>query len=1855
MKVDTHPADNVLHWFCSKADPLVVEAATFLLRLFAYDSAQVNEWKAKLKLCLGGCSECVQMLNVVKVSSRTTYFGAFQPDILDKFYQSFTNWEILIVKEALGGIGVVLNNTQLDSYTLSRIPGPILYHTLSSLKFLEDASLLFLVRSCPKVQGWNTDVPPAGLLPLMMDESPEVRNWSRGAVSSKVIPTNHFVAPYKESLGISLAALATTANGGSVGNFAYPSLDSGNFTSFPFSKDPVELWMGFTFILRLIPSDVLAQDELGRQCRRVVISHVNDIGQHFSVVLRCLLLLMKRLQNKLWKGEAPDYAQVVFDSIKDNQSFSELISNGAHEEKPWFLSWFGDYLDSVPDSGVFSNILSKIVDFLCEELQHERFQEARPVTMLAASRVILFMLRKHQDEGDARRRTALSSVLDIHGEKLINVAFRREFSDSKWGSARASARELVSVTLARDVCAVSDAIDISCRVLAGREREFCLCQIRRQMWKRVYGSLQSNDADALTAVIKIIAESSHLDHLTKNAYKPVLSKPNMEAAIESVNASLAAMRDGLLDAISRVSNYSNPTQLTSVLADHDFTKNVMVIMLSPIDDLQAAAKTLVGQAYDVDGRLDCIRALLKNQPDGALAGIHSFLEKFISFSPLVAEACSLSKSLVQCFTDIIEVLCSSPDGLLHERSFLQPRNKPSPGLQLPQLWNLMTRAITVIFQRIPVWAGYFEVEDMTVWLRDALIFGRDLLEQRRVIEEAALSVSNEPPLPNGKRRALSRLGKKMIDDLKPVLPELARWLRLSDQELLHQAFALIQSLLDVFRKTGVPPPDTGLAKLNKHIEDARKPRDGRPKTCLNAAQLTKLENAIASFDSDDEVEIIERPAVKTKKTEEPSIKASTKPNGTQNVGTLPTRSDTLKDVAHGKTGIPEVQVRVPPRGPPVPVRPPRPPSPETSSDESETEAGGLASLGKKFQKSPKVAKPTHRRQVKMLDVTNQGQSAMLDRLSRRDDARKAALRMKPDISGLHRAILAWDYDHEGPEPPYQGSKPHLFHVGDKFIDHRQYLKTFEPLLLLEAWAQIVQSKEEREESYECKITSRHFIDDFVDMEASISEMVQKDWRLTEMDVILLRHPSNKKCILAKAVSYRRTHFGSQVTLRCYIPNGSSDPGLQIHSVWQLRKVFSLSTLHREYAALMALPYYDLFSTIMNPVIKPIPRMNQDEVKRAMNTYKINEPQAKAILGSLSADGFALIQGPPGTGKTSTICGLVEGFIAKRRGPATSIQIGRSSTNADKAPVQKVLICAPSNAAIDEVANRLKDGFRGPQVRNTSLKVVRIGTEKAMGLSVKDIALDYLVDQKINDSPGTKNTSKESGNEINVLRAEIESVKNAKQVKVEELATVHDNTARTMALEEEIKKLNSRRLTLTQQIDRLRDKQKSDSRTLDAIRRRFRAEILQEADVICSTLSGAGHETIEQLEFEMVIIDEAAQAIELSSLIPLKFPCARCILVGDPQQLPPTVLSQDACKYLYNQSLFVRLQKHRPDAVHLLSIQYRMHPDISRLPSRIFYQGRLQDGPGMAEKTRQVWHDNPLLGTYRFFNVSKGQESESNGRSLKNVLESQVAVALFSRLRTEYKGIDFDFRVGVVSMYRGQVLELQRAFEQRFGADIKGKVQFHTVDGFQGQEKDIIILSCVRAGPGLQSVGFLSDVRRMNVSITRAKSSLFILGNAATLERSDSNWRQIIQDARTRNVLTDVGPSYFTTPGATKPSQHPTPKPAKQKASAENKPSAPPPLPNLLTPQQLAGSSVSTPLGLQPVSVNANASPMDEDKPPLSNPPIDESKKRPRPDLSNDPPNEAPKPKPPPVKKFKKDKGSIFIPKKKPQGGPSKPS
>ncbi|KAG6820177.1 hypothetical protein H0H93_004308 [Arthromyces matolae] len=1808
-------SNGILHWFCHRATSDVVETAIFCIRMFAYES--VAPWREKLSTCIGRCPDCVRSLEQAKVTSKKTYFGAYQDHVLSAFYETMGTWELQTVLEDLTKAGLWGDSAQSNQRTLADVEPAVSFRMVSNWTVFRDSRIQTIFKNRPPpgvLETWPRDPLPPGMLILLMDEKVEVRRWAESHASrTTVVPISN-----DDFTGVYLDVIEVIGR-----HLTDQSLDANQ--SFSFTTNLLDLWSGFRLVLRQIPIDILCSPPRPYcDFRGIVARHLYDTGPHFSQILLSFLLLIKRVGKRIWIGEGPEFPQVVFDAVKDNRSFSELLQTlTPSTDRPCFLAWFPEFLHSIDDVPIYKEVLAKIVDFLCEEAQHERFKEARPMIMLAGIRLLTSVVRKYRTEENFPHRHALQSTLDIHGETFLAVALARTYEPEAWQLARSTARSFALDILQADVDNVISAIQDVTASLAqtirpsneGNPTKFRDLSIRSAMWKKFYATIQNTDTDGIASMIALVAQSCHIDTLNTQHFSQIASSKSNNssqtagAVLTEVNSALGVFRDGFLQTINAFADYNTSSTTLDLLRRAGVIKNLMMISISPIEDLQVAAQVLVGLAFDVDGRQECFRALLENAPGEAFEGIMDFLTTFKRYAPVMPEACHLSKSLVQCFSDILDVLSATPNGLLHSTHFLNPNSDKGPAANLMNIWKLMTKSFTVILKRTPLWATYFDTQEMVVWMRDALIFGRDMLATWRVIEKAANS--REPTAVHNSSQ-LSPLGKEMANGLQEVLLELTRWLRLTDEELLHQSFALLTSLMSCLRDAGLSPTDETMTRLRRFVNGAKKPDRVQSTTRLDRTRLLALEAALDDFE--DVVEIVSAPAIAPAKAKErprtadkgkeqryvmTASKSKPVPGPSARSSSTSLKSQFFKDRDQQKTdgdlALPtfrRTSVVVPSRGSSSGLKfegRPDPAKSESSSSESESDSendsrsSGLAHLAK-LQRSPKIKKPIERRQIKTLDIPLQ-KNIVRERLAHRDEIRNAAIRLNPPIGELYKTVLSWDYQHDGPYPP--GPKADYVDIPDTFTTYDHYRKAWEPLLLLDIWAQIVSSKQEDHEVYAVKVNSRQFTDQWLDVDISFMGPIKKDWHLSETDLVILKHDGSTKVVMGKTMSYKNTPFGpqqgTQASVRCLAKN---DPGLQMNTTWKLSKVLrqaiyqtssntSLNrhTSQREYASLIAVPYYDHFSTILTPRPLKLPNLKEKDIKEIIASYRVNQPQAKAILSSLSSEGFVLIQGPPGTGKTSTICSLIAASLSTQK----PVILGGHSGPAIKAST-KILLCAPSNAAIDEIASRLHSGKFGARPPG-SIKVVRIGAAHSINASVQEISLDNLVDLKLANDPTTSGKSVDTSVEIASLQREIDALKSAKTQKEQEKENVQDNMARKQALMDEISQLRTRQTALIRELNRRRDENKSKMRDLDAKRRTFMVDVLQESDVICTTLSGAAHDLLGRFDFEMVIIDEAAQCVELSSLIPLKYRCNRCVMVGDPQQLPPTVISKEACKFKYNESLFVRLQKQMPDAVHLLSIQYRMHPEISCLPSRVFYQGRLLDGPGMDSKTEKPWHSNAKFGTYRFFNVANGVEELDNRKSLRNIAECQVAVSLYNRLVQEYSSIDFRYRVGVVSMYRAQIVEIRRAFQARFGAEILDSVDFNTVDGFQGQEKDIIILSCVRAGVASRAIGFLSDTRRMNVALTRAKSSLFILGNAPTLERSDDTWRSIVADARQRASLITADSSFFTSPTTV----HTVPPPPTPKQMTPKVvPSTPVPLPSdLMTPRDFkaahhVGSSRSQP-------------------------------------------------------------------------------
>ncbi|KAK3426798.1 hypothetical protein EUGRSUZ_F03158 [Eucalyptus grandis] len=290
-------------------------------------------------------------------------------------------------------------------------------------------------------------------------------------------------------------------------------------------------------------------------------------------------------------------------------------------------------------------------------------------------------------------------------------------------------------------------------------------------------------------------------------------------------------------------------------------------------------------------------------------------------------------------------------------------------------------------------------------------------------------------------------------------------------------------------------------------------------------------------------------------------------------------------------------------------------------------------------------------------------------------------------------------------------------------------------------------------------------------------------------------------------------------------------------------------------------------------------------------------------------------------------------------------------------------------------------------------------------------------------------------------------------------------------------------------------------------------------IFCTACSSYKLYNVEMKPVSLLVIDEAAQLKECESIIPLQLHGVRhAILVGDECQLPAMVESKLSSKAGFGRSLFERLSTLGHPR-HLLNIQYRMHPAISHFPTSTFYNNQIWNGSNVTNKSYRKCHlPWPMFGPYSFINIADGREEAGDGgRGFRNYAEVGVVSMILSNLYRACKSSGEDLSVGVISPYRAQVAAIQNKIGKRY-ENIRGfTVKVRSVDGFQGGEEDIIIVSTVRSNPcGL--IGFVSDTRRTNVTITRARYSLWILGNKRTLTRSKSIWEALVHDAKARGCF-----------------------------------------------------------------------------------------------------------------------------------------
>lgn len=452
---------------------------------------------------------------------------------------------------------------------------------------------------------------------------------------------------------------------------------------------------------------------------------------------------------------------------------------------------------------------------------------------------------------------------------------------------------------------------------------------------------------------------------------------------------------------------------------------------------------------------------------------------------------------------------------------------------------------------------------------------------------------------------------------------------------------------------------------------------------------------------------------------------------------------------------------------------------------------------------------------------------------------------------------------------------------------------------------------------------------------------------------------------------------------------------------------------------------------------------------------LNPTQERAVNEVLWAKDVAIVHGPPGTGKTTTLVEAINETLMRE---------------------SQVLVCAQSNMAVDWISEKLVD--RG-------INVLRIGNPTR----VNDKMLGFTYERRFES---------------------------------------HADYPQLWAIRKAIRELRKNRKKGSENYHQKMDRLKSRAAEIEL---RINAELFGEARVIACTLVGSAHHLLEGMKFGTLFIDEAAQALEAACWIPMKR-ASRVILAGDHCQLPPTVKSIAALRAGLGKTLMERIAENKPEVVTLLKIQYRMNDEIMRFSSDWFYGGKVESAPQI--KYRSVLdYDHPItwIDTSNEENQitiegedapedsastsssvsATNQNSDLNfkeqfvGESFGRINKAEAELTLLTlaeyftkigKQRVLSESID----VGIISPYRAQVQYLKKLIKKyEFFKPYRRLISVNTVDGFQGQERDVILISLVRSNDEGQ-IGFLKDLRRMNVAMTRARMKLIILGNKDTMTK-----------------------------------------------------------------------------------------------------------------------------------------------------------
>ncbi|KAF2829754.1 hypothetical protein CC86DRAFT_174465 [Ophiobolus disseminans] len=1514
-------------------------------------------------------------------------------------------------------------------------------------------------------------------------------------------------------------------------------------------------WGGVRLIIERMDRELITEyiSSLDGDFYRLMLDHLSLKSEGFFELLATIKLLLEKAPVDFWDGINPITSSVanVVEQVFNSPTLKLLLA--AATDKPEDMqnirasfNWIPPFLASIKVSNL-GPAVRPFANALFGRFQSNQFSQTSKAFCFKQGMKVLVHTFKTMGEnkamGDFVGQPTVNGMLEMLSTyiELLVTSLKRFKSSQETEEELHLALSVIQYAFQLE----AKSLIVERQLIQAKQPSPTETPSSSAIWNTVLRAIDSSNLDL--AMHLLIAGRSLI------GTEPLQMKAGIDKippTVRHFNDRFKLLSQSITNVVDRLADF-DPTQLQSLFEKPSAASAIVSLLFSSTEDTRNSAIELLKVISSEDERRNALQHILRKYYKNTLVGVSDSVRQI-----KMKKAFAPAPSMIKTCSDIIDVMCNSQDGILRSRN-LQSGELGATVNFWKNLWDLLT----MIFATTEAWSnlGYYEKSMMMDFCRDTMQFADQLFDQYSIFATALKGSTTD----NEDEDEKSGFLKELMAEPAGAMDGLARWLRLRDEFLSSKSVTLISKLLVRLHNVSIEITADTLSYMERVLS-------GDVRAKLSTTQQAELQQALETH--------LGRPLVKEEdfiKPKQASLNKwmSTGATSTDRPSPSDAKAKLMANLTSGANAFHQKREQMKKTDAKAAEQKAQDDKKKADQDEFKRKR----QLDKERREQEKAASALKRRQtlgissltaeagsgLEGLGVLGKDQAAKGEGLMHSSDesdddgdidedlfgikktkskagpktniinevkmqmpikkkrvvrsAKDMRARLAPDLSSLHRTILGWNYFHEGDFPP--NSRPDMYtKVLGTFRTPNDYQSTFEPLLTLEAWQGFVKAREENQgKPYEVRITSRATVDSFQEVGSTMTHVENRDIFVTEGDIILLSNTKNpssgEPTCLARIFKVKRKPQHIEVSYRV-VPANPLSSSLNPNKAVYGTKIQSITPLEREYGALKGLQYYDLCDEIIRAKPSPLLTYSDKQTDPLIQNYGVNKAQSKAIKSAVDNDAFTLIQGPPGSGKTKTITAIVGAILSdtlRNRGTTVTVPGQQRSESASK----KLLVCAPSNAAVDELVMRFKNGIKTLNGDLRKVNIVRLGRGDAINANVLDVTLEELVNKKLGMNPNNGSDQaatrkifedhKQISAQINQMRGQLASG----EVKGEAASKLQD----------ELVMLRRQKGVLGTKIDSVKDDEKLASRNQDLNRRRAQESVLNEAHIICGTLSGSGHDMFQNLsiEFETVIVDEAAQCVEMSALIPLKYGCAKCILVGDPKQLPPTVFSKEAARFQYEQSLFVRMQKNHPDDVHLLDTQYRMHPEISLFPSRTFYDGRLLDGGDMAGLRSQPWHSSMLLGPYRFFDVHGQHQAAPKGHSLINLAEIDIAMKLYKRLTSDFPDYNFRGKVGIITPYKSQLRELKSRFTTAYGATIIEDIEFNTTDAFQGRESEIIIFSCVRASPA-GGIGFLQDIRRMNVGLTRAKSSLWVLGNSQSLVRGEF-WRKLVEDAKDRKRYT----------------------------------------------------------------------------------------------------------------------------------------